>query len=429
MGNNSNSFKSVKSENNSYSIPKGKIGFARGFLVPFVAGVLGTLIIVGGCISIPSIRETISEKLLSDSSKSESSTKSNDESSVESAINKVVSSSSDKAVSVEDYSNTSIAVANKVLPSVVGITVTYSVNSPYYSYYGMSEGTAKATGSGVVITDDGYILTNNHVVSSSSSSSYYQVSKATKITVTLYNDTTEYEAKLIGSDEQTDLAVLKIEKTGLTAAELGDSSKVQVGEFAMAIGNPLNMASTVTTGVISATNRTITSDNVTYKVIQTDAAINSGNSGGALINADGKVIGINTLKLSGSGVEGIGFAIPINDTIDVYKQLIENGKVARPYIGMSGRDISEEVAKKNNLPKAGVYVVSVEEFSAAEKAGIRAGDLIVAFDGEDVTTMDKLNELKNKHNIGDEVKIKLIRNGEEKEVSITLGENKGTNEQ
>ena len=197
----------------------------------------------------------------------------------------------------------------------------------------------------------------------------------------------------------------------------------------MAIGNPLNMASTVTTGVISATNRTITSDNVTYKVIQTDAAINSGNSGGALINADGKVIGINTLKLSGSGVEGIGFAIPINDTIDVYKQLIENGKVARPYIGMSGRDISEEVAKKNNLPKAGVYVVSVEEFSAAEKAGIKAGDLIVAFDGEDVTTMDKLNELKNKHNIGDEVKIKLIRNGEEKEVSITLGENKSTNEQ
>ena len=418
MGNNSNSFKSVKSENNSYSIPKGKIGFARGFLVPFVAGVLGTLIIVGGCISIPSIRETISEKLLSDSSKSESS-----------VINKVVSSSSDKAVSVEDYSNTSIAVANKVLPSVVGITVTYSVNSPYYSYYGMSEGTAKATGSGVVITDDGYVLTNNHVVSSSSSSSYYQVSKATKITVTLYNDTTEYEAKLVGSDEQTDLAVLKIEKTGLTAAELGDSSKVQVGEFAMAIGNPLNMASTVTTGVISATNRTITSDNVTYKVIQTDAAINSGNSGGALINSDGKVIGINTLKLSGSGVEGIGFAIPINDTIDVYKQLIENGKVARPYIGMSGRDISEEVAKKNNLPKAGVYVVSVEEFSAAEKAGIKAGDLIVAFDGEDVTTMDKLNELKNKHNIGDEVKIKLIRNGEEKEVSITLGENKSTNEQ
>ena len=189
------------------------------------------------------------------------------------------------------------------------------------------------------------------------------------------------------------------------------------------------MASTVTTGVISATNRTITSDNVTYKVIQTDAAINSGNSGGALINADGKVIGINTLKLSGSGVEGIGFAIPINDTIDVYKQLIENGKVARPYIGMSGRDISEEVAKRNNLPKAGVYVVSVEEFSAAEKAGIKAGDLIVAFDGEDVTTMDKLNELKNKHNIGDEVKIKLIRNGEEKEVSITLGENKSTNEQ
>ena len=422
---NNNSFKAVKNGENSYSIPKAKVGFMRGFFVPFIAGVLGSLIIVCSCLSIPSIRGYVIDKLASGTNTEES-----DESNTNNSLSleQILATSSGKSVSIEDYSKTSVAVANKALPSVVGITVTYSVNSPYYSYYGMSASTATATGSGVIITEDGYILTNNHVVSSSSSSSYYQVSQATKITVTLYNDSTEYEAKIIGSDEQTDLAVLKIDKTGLTAAELGDSDSVQVGEFAMAIGNPLNMQSTVTTGVISAKDRKITSDNVTYNVIQTDAAINSGNSGGALLNAEGKVIGINTLKLSGSGVEGIGFAIPINDTISVYQQLITNGKVSRPYIGISGRDIDETTAKQNNLSKTGVYVVSVEEFSAAEKAGIQAGDLIIAFDGTEITTMEELNELKNKHNIGDEVKIKLIRNGEEKEVTLTLGENTSTNQ-
>ena len=423
-----NSFKSVKTENNSYSIPKAKVGFMRGFFVPFIAGVLGSFIIIGTCLSIPTIRDTILDKFTAESSTKESNEST---SNTNNALNlqEILSTSSGKSVSIEDYSKTSVAVANKVLPSVVGIKVTYSVNSPYYSYYGMSGSTATATGSGVIITDDGYILTNNHVVSSSSSSSYYQVSKATKITVTLYNDTTEYEATIVGSDEQTDLAVLKIEKSGLTAAELGNSDTVQVGEFAMAIGNPLSMESTVTTGIISAKDRTITSENVTYTVIQTDAAINSGNSGGALINAEGKVIGINTLKLSGSGIEGIGFAIPINDTISVYQQLITNGKVARPYIGISGRDIDENTAKQNKLPRDGIYVVSVEEFSSAEKAGIQAGDLIISFDGEEVKTMNKLNELKNKHNIGDEVKIKVLRNNDEKELTLKLGENKSSTEQ
>ena len=415
-----NSFKAVKNENSKYSIPKGKVGFFRGFFVPLLAGAIGSVLVVGTCLTITPIKEFIGEKFSIESSsesRKDSSTSAPD-----------VTSTIGKGVSIEDYSNTSVAVANKVLPSVVGITVTYSVNSPYYSYYGMSGGTSTATGSGVIITNDGYILTNNHVVASSSSSSYYQVSKATKITVTLYNDETEYEAKIIGTDEQTDLAVLKIEKDGLTAAELGDSSSIKVGEFAMAIGNPLNMPSTVTTGIISATNRTITSDNVKYKVIQTDAAINSGNSGGALINGEGKVIGINTLKLSGSGIEGIGFAIPINDTVSIYKDLIENGKVSRPYIGVSGRDVDEDTAKRNNLKQAGVYVVNVEEFSAAEKAGIQKGDLIVEFDGTKITTMDELNDQKNKHSIGDEVKIKVYRNDEEKELSITLGESNSTNE-
>lgn len=420
MSDEKNTFKAVKNQNNTYSIPKAKVGFTRGFFVPFVAGVLGSFLILGACITIPSVRNVIQEKFFPDTSikATEDGTNQNNKTNLEN-----FKTSSNTAVSISGYSDTSIAVANKVLPSVVGIKVTYSVSSPYYSYYGMNNSSATATGSGVIITDDGYILTNNHVVSSSSSSSYYQVSQATSLTVTLYNDETEYEAKIVGTDEQTDLAVLKIEKTGLQAAELGDSDSVKVGEFAMAIGNPLNMPSTVTTGIISATNRNITSENVTYKVIQTDAAINSGNSGGALINSEGKVIGINTLKLSGSGIEGIGFAIPVNDTRSICDQLITNGKVQRPYIGLSGRDLTEELAKKNDLPQ-GIYVVSVEEFSAAEKAGIKAGDVITSFDGKDVKTMTELNTQKNTHNIGDEVKIKIIRDKKEHEFTIVLGEAK-----
>ncbi len=421
MSNEKNSFKTVKNENNSYSIPKAKVGFTRGFFVPFVAGVLGSLIIVGTCISIPSVRDTIADNFFNKSTSEEKTSKENSDK--QDNNNTEFTTSSGTAVSISQYSDTSISVANKVLPSVVGIKVTYSVSSPYYSYYGMSGSTSTATGSGVIISEDGYILTNNHVVASSNSSSYYQVSQATSITVTLYNDKTEYEAKIVGTDEQTDLAVLKIEKNDLKAAELGNSGAVKVGEFAMAIGNPLNMPSTVTTGIISATDRTITADNVSYHVIQTDAAINSGNSGGALINAEGKVIGINTLKLSGSGIEGIGFAIPINDTINVYKQLIDNGKVSRPFIGIAGRDLDEATAKSNNLP-VGIYIVTIEEFSAAEKAGIQAGDVIVSVDGKEVKTMTELNNIKNEHKIGDEIKIKLIRDGKEREVTLTLGESK-----
>ena len=416
MSDEKNSFKTVKSENSSYSVPKGKIGFIRGFLVPFTAGVLGAFIIGGACISIPPVRAAIANNFFSAKIAEEKS---------DNKITKLedFTTSSNTAVSLSKYSDTSIAVANKVLPSVVGIKVTYAVSSPYYSYYGMNSQTATATGSGVIITDDGYILTNNHVVSSTGSTSYYQVSKATNISVTLYNDETEYEAKIIGTDEQTDLAVLKIEKNGLTPAEIGNSSEIKVGEFAMAIGNPLNMPSTVTTGIISATSRTITSENVTYKVIQTDAAINSGNSGGALINAEGKVIGINTLKLAGSGIEGIGFAIPINDTINVYQDLITNGKVTRPLIGLTGRDINEATAKANKLPE-GIYVVSVEEFSPAEKAGLKSGDVITEFDGKKVKTMNELNSIKNEHKPGDEVSMKITRDNNEQELKITLAESK-----
>jgi serine protease Do len=190
----------------------------------------------------------------------------------------------------------------------------------------------------------------------------------------------------------------------------------------MAVGNPLGMQSSITCGVVSAVNREVTdSDGKTFNLIQTDAAINSGNSGGALVNSEGKVIGINTLKLSGTGIEGMGFAIPINSTTDITSQLIQYSKVKRPYIGISGMDLDEKTAKSYNLV-AGIYVKSIDDFSAGEKAGIKIGDVIIEADGKQISTMDELNEIKNSHKIGDELKIKVNRNGEEKELTITLGE-------
>ena len=190
----------------------------------------------------------------------------------------------------------------------------------------------------------------------------------------------------------------------------------------MAVGNPLGMQSSITCGVISAVNREVTdTEGKKYNLIQTDAAINSGNSGGALVNSEGKVIGINTLKLSGTGIEGMGFAIPINSTTDITSQLIQYSKVKRPYIGISGMDLTEETAKKYNLV-VGIYVKSVDDFSAGQKAGIKSGDVIIEAEGKKITKMDELNEIKNSHKIGDEMKIKVNRDGKEKELTITLGE-------
>ena len=382
---------------------KNSSGFGKSVLLPFVSGVLGCTIVIGTCFGVPSIKN----KLIG--------TPTNN--------NSTQSDGYVKQISLENYSDTAVYAANKILPSIVGIKIEYTINAT--SIFGRTgTSTATASGSGIIISEDGYILTNNHVVSSSPSetSSYYQISEATKVTVTLFNDDTEYEAKIVGQDEQTDLAVIKIEKSGLTKAEFADSDDVKVGEFAMAVGNPVNMTSTVTTGIISAVNRKITdSDGKTYKCIQTDAAINSGNSGGALVNSEGKVIGINTLKLSGTGIEGIGFAIPINSTTDITSQLIQYSKVKRPYIGISGIDLDESTAKKYNLV-IGVYVKSIEDFSAAEKAGLKASDVIVEADGKAIQTMDELNEIKNSHQIGDNMTLKINRNGLEKEITLTLGE-------
>ena len=207
----------------------------------------------------------------------------------------------------------------------------------------------------------------------------------------------------------------------MTPAELGDSSSVQVGEFVLAIGDPYGLQYSVTAGIISALNREMTVEGTSYTVIQADCAINSGNSGGALVNSKGQVIGITTLKLSGTGIEGVSFAIPINDTIEIYEGLIENGKISRPFVGISGIDLDEATAIRNGLTK-GIYVDSVIEGSSAEKAGIQSGDVIVKFDGQSVSTMDELTAIKDTKKVGDSVEVVFYRGNEEKTVTLTLGE-------
>lgn len=411
-----NEFKNVENNNSSNSAYKAfknsekktnGTSVGKAVVLPFVCGVLGTVAVLGTCLTVPPIKQSILNSLIGTS---------NSQNSDSTNLNNL----NTQQVSLLDFSETGIGVANKVKPSIVGITVEFSVNSIFYN----SSGTAKASGSGIIISEDGYILTNNHIVSSTSESNnaFYEVGKANKVTVKLYNDDTEYEAQIIGTDSQTDLAVIKIDKTGLTPAELGDSDSVQVGEFAMAIGNPLGLDNSVTAGIVSAVNREVTdSDGNKYLAIQTDAAINAGNSGGALVNSQGQVIGVNTLKLSGEDVEGVGFAIPINSTKEIYEQLIQYNKVKRPYIGIGGIDLDEETAKKNNLV-VGIYIKTIEDFSAAEKAGLRIGDVIIEADGQKITTMDELNEIKNSKSIGDTIKLKVYRNGNEKEVTVTLQE-------
>ena len=390
------------SEENHFKAPKQQKksrGFGKTIVFPFISGIVGASIVVGTCFGVPTIRS----KILGSGSNYSFSTPTSSQTTLD-------------VVNLSDFSNTSISVAQKVLPSIVGITVNYNVNSVF------GNSTAKATGSGIIISEDGYIVTNNHVISSESSASYYAITEATGITVNLYNDSKEYPATVIGTDAYTDLAVIKIDATGLTKATLGNSDNVQVGEFAMAIGNPLGMQSSVTSGIVSAVNREVTtSDGTTYTAIQTDAAINSGNSGGALVNANGEVIGINTLKLSGDGIEGMGFAIPINSTTKVISELIEYKEVKRPYIGITGSAVSEEISTRYNVPQ-GVYVETVEENGPAKAAGLQVGDIITKIEGTEVKTVQELNNIKNKYSIGSEVTLTVYSKNEYKDVKIKLQE-------
>ena len=386
--------------------------FGKSVVVPFISGVLGCSLVLGTCFGVPNIRE----KIIGENNSTNSTNYEN-----AGIINP-------NLVSLSNYSDTAVFAASKILPSIVGISITYDVTaSSYFSMFGFGGGNttsqATASGSGIIISEDGYIVTNNHVVSSESQSTFFEISEAKSVKIKLFNDETPYDATIVGKDSQTDLAVLKIEKSGLTAAEFADSDSVKVGEFAMAVGNPLDLGTTITCGVVSAINRKVqdSEKSTSYTCIQTDAAINSGNSGGALVNSQGQVIGINTLKVSSTGVEGIGFAIPINSTTDVIDQLKTYKKVKRPYIGISGRDLTEATAKRYNMVE-GIYIVTVDEFSAAEKAGLKVGDVIIEADGKRIKTMNELNEIKNTHSIGDTMKLKINRDGAEKEITLTLGE-------
>ena len=317
-----------------------------------------------------------------------------------------------QAVAASDGRALTVAqIHDKVGPSVVSI----STKQARAVFEGGGGGTDKATGagSGIIVSADGYIVTNGHVVSGAD-------------TVTVYTqDGKEYGAKVVGSDSQTDIALLKIDASGLTPAALGDSDKLVVGETAVAIGNPLGeLANTVTVGIVSALDREIDVGGQTMNLLQTDAAINPGNSGGALINVYGEVVGINTAKTAAVGVEGLGFAIPINDAKPVIEALKADGYVAgRTKLGIYTRDIDENTASVYGLPE-GVYVVSVEPFSGAEVAGIRAGDVIVSFDGQSVKTTAEINRIKRRHEVGDTVPFVLVREGSQVSGSVKLGEDR-----
>lgn len=331
-------------------------------------------------------------------------------------------------------------IAKKCRTSVVAIetetTVVYNnydsgnyYNSPFGSMFGFPfnygygygnpgsqqrEYTQTGAGSGIILSEDGYILTNNHVISG-----------VDKITVYIMPEEegaeeTTYEATLVGTSESNDIAILKIDAEGLNAATFGDSDQLELGELAVAIGNPMgNVHGSVTAGIISATERELTIDDVTISAIQTDAAINPGNSGGALFDSFGNVIGVVYAKSSSVSIEGIGYAIPVNDVKELIDQMINNPesvaaqtKGSQIMLGITIVDVTEAMSKQYNMPQ-GVYIREVSEFSAAERAGLRTGDIIIEFAGETVTCADDLNAIKAKQTSGDTVPVKIDRNGKE----------------
>ena len=292
--------------------------------------------------------------------------------------------------------------------STVGITTSITINQWGY------QTTSAASGSGFIISDDGYILTNYHVVEDSET-----------ITVTLYDDTA-YEAELVGFDESNDVAILKVEAENLVPVTVGDSNALRVGDPVYAIGNPLGeLTFSLTGGMVSALNREITiSSGVTMDLIQTDCAINSGNSGGALFNEYGEVIGITNAKYSSSGssasIDNIGFAIPISRVITIVQSIIENGYIAKPFIGVTVSDVSDEVLAYG-LPK-GASVHSVTEDTPAEKAGLQVNDIIVALDGEPITGRRDLVARVGVLEVGSTHTITVYRQGETIELTIEIGE-------
>ena len=279
----------------------------------------------------------------------------------------------------------------------------------------MRQTVSEGAGSGVILTSDGYIATNNHVIEG-----------ASKITVTL-KDGTSYSAKLIGTDSQGDVAVVKIDATGLQPAVIGDSSTLQVGDVAVAVGNPLGqLGGTVTDGIISALDRQIDLDGKSMTLLQTNAAINPGNSGGGLFNDKGELIGIVVAKSSGSGIEGLGFAIPINTAKDLIDQIMEYGYVkGRIDLGFTTVDVSNaQIAMMYRLSSTGVYIDDVTEGSNAQSTGFRSGDRIVSFNGAEISSGDDLTKAVQNCKVGDTVEIIIVRNGQKYSGSLTLEESK-----
>jgi serine protease Do len=331
-----------------------------------------------------------------------------------------------KSVTIEESTSPVSAIAEKVGPSVVGVKVTTASQQSNF-FFSSEESTSE--GSGIIISEDGYILTNNHVVEGALTSGTNDFAQGAKIEVILPDEQDKsYTATLVGRDSSSDMAVLKIEATGLPKAELGDSDDLKTGELAVAIGNPggLDYMGSVTAGIISGLNRTLeTEDGKELNLIQTDAAINPGNSGGALCNSSGQVIGINTVKIAATGYEGLGFAIPINSAKQIAQDLIDYKYVkGRPLLGLSiDQRFTSDVAASNNVP-AGLLVADVTTYGPAEKAGIQVNDIITEFDGKAVTTFSDLDAQKDTHKPGDNVVVEVYRDGKTLALTVTLGEQK-----
>lgn len=300
-------------------------------------------------------------------------------------------------------------IASVVSPSVVAITTEQmSSSQTWFGGYYVQSG----AGSGVIISQDGYILTCAHVVSG-----------ATSVKVQLNGSDESYDATVVGQDSTSDIAVLKIDATGLTPAVIGDSDALAVGEVAVAVGNPLGtLSNTVTDGIVSALNRQVTVQDNDMTLIQTDASISPGNSGGGLFNANGELIGIVNAKSSYSEAEGIGFAIPINTAMEIGRQLIENGSVVRPALGVKIMDVTDaQTAQQLGVSTMGVYVVEVTKGSGADAAGVQAGDRVLAVDDTAVSDSSALkNYLKDK-GIGDTVNLQVERDGKVLTLAVTLG--------
>ncbi|NLO09531.1 MAG: trypsin-like serine protease [Clostridiales bacterium] len=322
-------------------------------------------------------------------------------------------------MSADGNSSAVTKIAKKVGPSIVGIRMV--TQSPRSWYYGDAMSQSKYEGSGIIIDSNGYIMTNYHVVQYADPKN--SLSKSTTLEVFL-SDGRQAMAKFVGGDQRSDLAVIKIDLNDLPVAGMGDSDALEVGELAVAIGNPLGLEfqGSVTVGVISALNRTISIEDKTMNLIQTDAAINPGNSGGALLNSKGEVIGINTAKISLSGVEGLGFAIPVNEAKSIIDQLIMFGYVkGRPYIGISGREITDTISYLYDIP-VGIYILEVVEGSGADKAGIRENDTLISLDGVEVRTMKEVDNIKDKYKAGDTVDAVVVRNKRKLKLSLTFTE-------